>query len=280
MAGQPCGVQGETNLNTIIETLAPRVELAEPGRWQDRIGLEGFERWHSLITDPPYSERTHGGARGGGSRDRARIGYEPLGLEDVRELVSALWPRTDRWWVAFGDHVTVGWMLAELEAMPDAFVYPPVPWIATDGAPRRNGDGPSPGVQWIAIARRRRRARPGELFYRPSHYQGPGPRRERASGGVYGAKPSWLAAALVNDYSRPGDVVCDPFAGSGTILEAAIHEGRTAIGCEVDADRHALAVLRVQRASPRWCANFAPRQTQLSFPTDAETLQNSDGEVP
>ena len=43
-----------------------------------------------------------------------------------------------------------------------------------------------------------------------------------------------LMRAIVRDYSRPGDLVCDPFAGGGTTLLAAVMEGRQAIGAELD----------------------------------------------
>src|SRR5881394_161623 len=41
-----------------------------------------------------------------------------------------------------------------------------------------------------------------------------------------------LAAALINDYTQPGDLVFDPLAGSGTTLVEAVHLGRNALGID------------------------------------------------
>lgn len=54
-------------------------------------------------------------------------------------------------------------------------------------------------------------------------------------------KPSWLMRALVRDYSMPADLVCDPLAGWGSTLRAALDEGRRAIGAEIDPDIAAAA---------------------------------------
>src|SRR6266571_1695015 len=50
-----------------------------------------------------------------------------------------------------------------------------------------------------------------------------------------------LAAALIGDYTQPGDLVFDPLAGTGTTLVEAIHAGRNALGMEVEAGWVALA---------------------------------------
>ena len=47
--------------------------------------------------------------------------------------------------------------------------------------------------------------------------------------------------ALARDYSRPGDLICDPCTGKGTTLLAAAVEGRRAIGAEVNRDTYAEA---------------------------------------
>lgn len=48
--------------------------------------------------------------------------------------------------------------------------------------------------------------------------------------------PKWLAKDLVLSWTNSGDVVCDPFAGSGTTGEAAISNGRRFVGIELNAD--------------------------------------------
>ena len=48
-------------------------------------------------------------------------------------------------------------------------------------------------------------------------------------------KPDDLAERLVRHSTRSGDMVIDPFAGTGTFLAAASRLGRRALGCEPDA---------------------------------------------
>lgn len=72
----------------------------------------------------------------------------------------------------------------------------------------------------------------------------------RAGGSARGkgrGKPRWLEHALVRDYSRPGDVVCDPLAGFGGALAAAVGLGRKAVGSEMDAAAYAEARRRLAR---------------------------------
>jgi adenine-specific DNA-methyltransferase len=53
--------------------------------------------------------------------------------------------------------------------------------------------------------------------------------------------------------SRPGDVILDPFMGSGTVAEAAVRHGRRAVGFEIEPDYIDIAGERLDRlaAAPR-----------------------------
>ena len=57
-------------------------------------------------------------------------------------------------------------------------------------------------------------------------------------------KPDELAERFVRHSTRPGALVLDPFAGTGTFLLAAAHLGRRGLGCERDPDMVSLALSR------------------------------------
>ncbi|MBV2364276.1 DNA-methyltransferase [Streptomonospora nanhaiensis] len=61
-------------------------------------------------------------------------------------------------------------------------------------------------------------------------------------------KPTALMRSLIESSTSPGDLVLDPFAGSGTTLVAAVLEGRRAYGVELDSRYAELAVDRVVAA--------------------------------
>lgn len=52
---------------------------------------------------------------------------------------------------------------------------------------------------------------------------------------------------MIRAYSNPGDLVLDPFAGSGSTAVAALRTGRNFLGCELDAEYVRLARLRIER---------------------------------
>lgn len=61
-------------------------------------------------------------------------------------------------------------------------------------------------------------------------------------------KPVPLMAMYIRNSSQAGQVVLDPFMGSGTTLVAAVQEGRFAIGIEKDEAHFEAACVRVQAA--------------------------------
>jgi site-specific DNA-methyltransferase (adenine-specific) len=66
-------------------------------------------------------------------------------------------------------------------------------------------------------------------------------------------KPIALIARCLRATTDPGDVVFDPFAGSGSTGVAALTLDRQFIGCEQDEAYAALAARRLDRAAPRAC---------------------------
>jgi len=60
-------------------------------------------------------------------------------------------------------------------------------------------------------------------------------------------KPWQLAAWFISLHTRPGDIVLDPFMGSGSTLFAAQHLGRSAIGIDISDDYCAMAQRRLER---------------------------------
>lgn len=70
-------------------------------------------------------------------------------------------------------------------------------------------------------------------------------------------KPLGVIERIVKVHSKPGDVVCDFFAGSGTLGEAAARLGRSFI--MIDNSPEAVAIIANRLASPDLeCVNFTP----------------------
>ena len=199
-----------------------------------------------LCVDAPYSARTHGGHdKADRFDDSGRVlGYAGWTPADVREFVEFFVPRTRGWMISITDHV-LAQVWAEAMESTGRYVFAPIPWVAPGSRVRLAGDGPSSWACWIIVGRPRtgedRNGRPfskwGTL---PGAYV---VTQER--GIVVGNKPLTLMAQLVDDYSRPGDTICDPCAGGGTTLLAARKLGRDAIGSELNPETHHKASMRL-----------------------------------
>ena len=62
-------------------------------------------------------------------------------------------------------------------------------------------------------------------------------------------KPTELAQFFIRLHTKPGDVVLDPFCGSGSTLDAANRLGRRWVGIELDQQFHDMASERMNRAT-------------------------------
>lgn len=233
------------------------------GRWQDvLVDVE----CDALIVDAPYSARTHGGHDSGtGSVNRSDVGrakadgrielgaqrrsinYEAWTPEDVAAFVASWAPRTRGWFVSITDTVLAPAWADALEAA-GRYVFSPLACVEPGSRVRLTGDGPAQWSCWCVVARPT-----SPQFFRwgslPGAYVVPAGMREAGAArkAVVGGKSLWLMQALVRDYSRAGELVCDPCAGGGTTLLAAAIEGRRAVGAEALPEHVAKAERRFAR---------------------------------
>lgn len=213
------------------------------GRWQDVLIDVECDTW---IADPPYGARTHRGHDLGAKQrkqmlasDFQAIDYECLTPAQVLEICEWWSPRTRGWFCVLTSHDLIQHWEAGLQ-VAGRYVFAPLPVLGFH-QPRLLGDGPGSCVVHLIVARPRRKEFMawGSLPSRYDRSEGD-PRPDHMGGKGLG-----VMRAIVRDYSRPGDLVCDPFAGSGTTLRAALEEGRRAVGCELAEKPYAKALARL-----------------------------------
>lgn len=218
-------------------------------------GLEGLRGLadgsvSAVVTDPPYSERTHAGQRHGRvgkSKNadawvtRAGLGYDHLTPEQVKALGQEF-ARVAKGWVLV---MTSHDLFPLWESALGRYTFPPIPVVMPGMNVRLSGDGPSSWTVWLVVNRPKGLidgTRPGAYIATPG--QGP----DRAANPVKGSKPLGVMEAILRDYTRQGDTVCDPFTGSGTTGVACKRLGRSFVGWEIAEATHAYAEKRIAAA--------------------------------
>lgn len=120
--------------------------------------------------------------------------------------------------------------------------------------PRLLGDGPPSGLVYLMVSRPRSRAFQGGWNMPPWY----GPYYPATEPDMHiGGKPLSLMLALVRDYSRPGNLICDPCSGGGTTAIACHQTGRRFVGSECDPVTYAKAQARIAKAT-RQAVLFEP----------------------
>lgn len=122
-------------------------------------------------------------------------------------------------------------------------------------AVKRNRDGKAQGTSSWSLpgAARPDRGYGGGGGASRFFYSAKAPKSERPSvGGVQHptVKPLAIMRWLIRLVTPPGGVVLDPFAGSGTTIEAALIEGFDPVGIEMEPDYIPLIQHRIDRATP------------------------------
>lgn len=208
------------------------VVTADAFEWLPRQASVIFDH---VITDPPYDAKTHAGLMSAAkststTRTTGRKGERPemvdLDFEPLEDLafVDDMLRVASRWCLAF----------CSLEMLGDYARQAGDRWIRSgfwhrpDGAPQFSGDRPAQAGEGVAIMH------PGG--------------RKRWNGGGHRAfwscpvehddrvhptqKPLRLMMQIVEQFTEPGDLVLDPFCGSGTTGVACLRLGRRFVGVE------------------------------------------------
>lgn len=82
-------------------------------------------------------------------------------------------------------------------------------------------------------------------------------------------KPLSLTVEFILRYSNPDDLVCVPFAGTGTEVVAALLTGRRVVAFEKDATRFAMCKARVEKVLATFRSTTGP-VPRFRFPTEEE----------
>lgn len=190
-----------------------------------------------VITDPPYSERTHKGARSQNDLDNSMINFSHIKFDALKATLESI--KVLRWVVITTDTEHAAQMVL---TPPQCFEFVRLGvWIKPNGAPQFTGDRPAQGFEQVAIL----------------HPAG----KKRWNGGGYPAvwtcnkvngrhpteKPLDLYTRFIEQFTDEGDTILDPFMGSGTTLEAAKLMGRRAIGIELEEKYCEIAANRLRQ---------------------------------
>ena len=200
-----------------------------------RAVLSNLEPASVLLSDPPYGIAA-GAAfmrRVGSKTGRAAI--EDWGsaghnaeVQGWRGLVSL---QSDAWVVEFGAMASNGFLHVAHMAAGWSPAYPYV--LVKQSPPPTPRPGFASAVE-IALVSKRGAPKWHGGGHVPNRWCGLTPNKRGDGDGHPTQKPLEPTAALVRALSGPGELILDPFAGSGTTLRAAKDEGRRAIGVEID----------------------------------------------
>lgn len=205
------------------------------------------------IFDPPYAAKVHAKSMRGANGWKGEIsvvrdlGFASLTAKTMRATSKQLARLVARWVAVFCDVESSHLWSAELERVGLDYVRT-CAWIKIGGAPQFTGDRPAVAFEAIVLAHQ-----PGKkqwngggkagVYSYPIVLERGGNKSEARVHTTQKAEA--LMEALVKDFTNPGDLILDPFAGSGTTGVAALRSGRRFVGFEQDANYHAIASKRL-----------------------------------
>lgn len=226
-------------------------EVERGNGWEMYLGDCLSVEWPQVdhvITDPPYEAEAHTKARrtraameGRGSGDYS-IDFASMTEEARADVGQRIASVAKRWTLVFCQ-VEAAMRWRDSIGVP-RYVRTMV-WDKPDATPQLTGDRPAQGYESIVVAhatgvKKRWNAGGKRGVYR-ALVNPPGRHHEHPT-----EKPLDLMLALVGDFTGPGDLILDPFCGSGTTGVACLRLGRRFIGIERDPKYFRLACDRLR----------------------------------
>lgn len=191
-----------------------------------------------VITDPPYSANTHGNAKSnkGAGHGRSFITFTHLENEQflrvVRDCLS----------------VSAGWVVMTCDYKHAALIFPDEhfvrlgAWVKPNPMPQISADRPGQGFETVAILHSGRRKKAWNRGGCSAVWTVP----VMSGAEVPTQKPLRLISSFVADFTRPGELIADPFMGSGTTGVAAIAGGRRFVGIEAKEEHFEVSLRRIE----------------------------------
>jgi DNA modification methylase len=230
--------------------------------------LPQIEAVDHVITDPPYAHdvylraskatvNTRAGwkqARRGSAVTGKSVSLEKMAAGDIGHIDALLAPVAveiarivKRWVIVFSDAETTHRWKSELEAAGLRYIRTGA-WIKPDAMPQMTGDRPGVGFEPCTIchARAVMRWNGGGRLATWTHFISKGAARPDHPC----PKPLPLMIELVSQFTDLGELILDPFGGSGTTAAAAKHNGRRCILIEMNEQFCELAARRVDGVRP------------------------------
>jgi len=230
-----------------IET-GPGWELRCGDCLDPETGLASLDAVDHVITDPPYDAAPYSRAEPGIKRSGRELASlrkmadGAIGSTRARDVAPELARICQRWAIVFFDAESVAaWGNALCDGGLEHVRIGA--WAKTNPMPQFSGDRPAQGYEAAEIAHRPGRKRwngKGAALWHYPTCMGAG-RPDHPC-----PKPLPLMEQIVTDFTDPGELICDPFAGSGTTGVACIRLGRRFIGWEKDPGFFEVAVKRLR----------------------------------
>ena len=198
-----------------------------------------------VISDPPYEDELHNAmgriCRNDGQEMVQKLGFEGVNAE--RGAIAAACVEASSGWVilfTLAEGVRA-WRddLQAAKAKWDTTCF----WVKPDSSPRFNGQGPARAAEcfvtcWAGIGYRKWNGGGKRGLY--THCVNTGRQGEHPT-----EKPVALMSEIVADFTQLGQLICDPFMGSGTTGVACVRFGRSFVGIERDPKWFDLACRRI-----------------------------------